>query len=217
MISIAIIDDHRLFADSLKNILSQNELFYKIDVYYSLSVLKEAYHKLPSIILLDIFMGDENSLLFLKEKGNELAQKISIIMLSSEYDLPIVKQAFSLGVKGFLAKNCNAEELILAIKTVYEGKTYLGKSVKESIAESTMDLESTTPYLTVKESLVLDYLCASYTVKEISSEMNLSVHTIQMYVKNLLRKFNCNRTTDVILLAVKNQLNNPIIKKTDQI
>ena len=62
----------------------------------------------------------------------------------------------------------------------------------------------------LNEKEILDLLCASRTAKEIAYDLDLSINTVQMYVKSLFKKTNQNRTTDLVLYAIKNGLNNPI-------
>ncbi len=60
--------------------------------------------------------------------------------------------------------------------------------------------------LSAQEHHILNLLCKSLTAKEIAGEMNLSLHTVYSYKKNLMKKLNVNRTVDLVLFAINNGL-----------
>ena len=103
---------------------------------------------------------------------------------------------------------CN--ELLEAFDDIKKGKIYISDFFKEQIIFSKASNREISISLTPREKEILDLLCASRTAKEIAYDLDLSINTVQMYVKSLFKKTNQNRTTDLVLYAIKNGLNNPI-------
>ncbi|MET3539176.1 response regulator transcription factor [Chryseobacterium limigenitum] len=211
-LSIAIVDDHVLFAESLK-VLLQTQMPYKSEVYIY-NNLKDLQAELDNdkhfdFLLLDIQIGSENGLIFLGKTPLLLKKAKNIIILSSLGNSLMIKQAIESGAKGFLSKNCDVNELERAFTKTSNGQIYVSEIFEKELAEHAIN-KITVPSLTTREAEVLSYLCAAYTVKEIASKMEISTHTVQMYVKNLFNKFKINRTTDLVLYATKNGLNLPL-------
>lgn len=211
-LSIAIVDDHVLFAESLK-VLLQTQMSCKSEVYVY-NNLKDLQAELNNdkhfdFLLLDIQIGSENGLIFLGQTPLLLKKAKNIIILSSLGNSLMIKQAIESGAKGFLSKNCDVNELERAFTKTSNGQIYVSEIFEKELAENAIN-KMTAPSLTTREAEVLSYLCAAYTVKEIASKMEISTHTVQMYVKNLFNKFKINRTTDLVLYATKNGLNLPV-------
>ena len=209
---IAIVDDHNLFSDALKLHLEKEDISLKIATYNNLKSFERDLRNgiIYDFILLDIQLKEENGLVFLEKNKSSLLKDCNVVIVSSSGSVPIIKYAISIGANAFVSKNCEIEELMLAFEIIEKGKIYISDALKNDFADAAINHTAKLPKLTSRETEILSYLCASYTVKEIAGHLELSPNTIQMYVKNLFRKLNQNRTTDLVLFAVKNGLNNPV-------
>lgn len=211
ILSIGILDDHRLFADTLATSLEKTKLFRHIWKFYCIEDLKKKISiTKPDVLLMDISVGNENALTFYLKNKEEFYQGIQIIALSSIDNISTIESAIKSGIKGYLSKSCELTEVLEAIKHVMLGEIYLSNEIKNIFINNSLNHNPKLPSLTKREIEVLDYLCAAFTVKEIGVKLEISTHTVQMYVKNLLKKFNINRTTDLVIYAIENKLNNPI-------
>lgn len=206
---IAVLDDHRLFADSLASMLENTSRFKKVKVYYDTDNLET--NKLD-VLLMDISIGSENGLLFYEKNKKALFPDTKVIVLSSIENISTIEFALKIGANGYLSKNCELVELIEAIECVQKGEIYLTAEIKDALLRKSYTPHNKFPQLTKRESEILDYLCASFTVKEIAGDLEISTHTVQMYIKNLMKKFKINRTTDLVIYALQQKLNNPITK-----
>lgn len=209
---IAIVDDHTLLADSLKNVLEQTNCNFVVEVFYDLKRFENSIkHRNPfDYILLDVLMDDDNGILFYKSNSDYFSEKNNVILLTSVHSKSIVLENLSSGIKGFMCKNCDVNELLEAFDDIKKGKIYISDFFKEQIIFSKASNREISISLTPREKEILDLLCASRTAKEIAYDLDLSINTVQMYVKSLFKKTNQNRTTDLVLYAIKNGLNNPI-------
>ncbi|PZF74877.1 response regulator transcription factor [Taibaiella soli] len=203
-LSIALIDDHKMFTDTLSHVLGQHEFIASIKVYASAKdFLQNQDLTNTDIIVTDIAMPGMSGLdLFsaLEQKG--LQQKL--ILLSSITDAPTIKNVLRRGVGGYVSKGAPLTELSKAIQAVYYGEQYIGSELKDILIKSSFAEEQMTYDLSPQQKEVLRLVCSGKTVKEIAFEMKLSINTVQTYYRNIMKKFKVNRTVDLILLAVQN-------------
>jgi two-component system invasion response regulator UvrY len=113
------------------------------------------------------------------------------------------------GASGYLCKDSSPEELADALITVYHGEPYIGESLRPSLLRNTLAEEQFVYNLSPREKEVLKLVCDGKTIKESAYEMELSVNTVQTYYKTILKKFNLNRTADLIVFAMQNGLYTP--------
>jgi DNA-binding NarL/FixJ family response regulator len=192
--------------DTLLRINSSNivEIFNEEEKFLNLINKK---NKKFDLLFLDIQLSNSNSIDLLKKEKNSFKNVENIIIISSFCSPQLVQEVFNLGVKGYLTKNCSKKEIELAIKTILTGEKFICEYTKGVISKTFLTDDCKFPQLTPRESEVLKLMCNSLTSKEIALELNLSINTVQMYIKSLFNKFNLNRTTDLIIYAIKNGLN----------
>ena len=136
MIQVFIVDDHKMVIEGIELLLKNHE---SIQVMDSALSGEEALDKLsqitPQVVLLDINMPGMNGIDTCK-KMIELQPNIKIIALSMHKESSLIKLMLSSGAKGYVLKNAGQDEIIEAIETVYQGKTYLDDIVNEIIVNS---------------------------------------------------------------------------------
>ncbi|WP_153795719.1 response regulator transcription factor [Foetidibacter luteolus] len=205
---ICIIDDHLLMAESLKSLLTTSYTDAEIRIYASAEdFLEDDFSNwTPNVVLSDILLPGMS--------GIQLLSRISlpgtkIIMLTSVIDITLVKDTMTKGVSGFVTKDVTSQELIDAIQTAMSGGQYINRSLKDKIVEELFSEKPTTFNLSKRENEVLQLICSGNTPKEIAAMMNLSTYTIQQYIKNMMRKFKVNRTTEMVVLAIAEGLYKP--------
>lgn len=112
-------------------------------------------------------------------------------------------------MNGYLSKETSSDELADAILTIYHGETYIGESLRNSLVRSSLSEDKFVFNLSPREKEVLQHVCSGKTIKETAFDMDLSANTVQTYYKAILKKFNLNRTADLIVFAIQNGLYNP--------
>ncbi len=205
---IAIVDDHRLLTEALSNCLKNNaEQVEDVMIFNNpqsfIDLLAGGTH-------IDILFVD---LLMPQMQGTEVISKcrqarhgipnLKIIVMTSVTNPQMVRHVLSIGANGYLTKDTSLEELRLALAEVYEGNQYIAKTIEKKLLRSFITEEQINFYLTPRETQVLANLCKAKTVKEIAYEMQLSLHTVLSYQKNIMRKFNMNRTVDLVAFAIE--------------
>lgn len=205
-IKIVITDDHPLVTEGLQNMLRYSTEMEVIGTYESGADLLQSLSRIkPDILLLDIHMPGSN--------GDEIARIIKrdypglpIIALTNMDNIYYIKSMLQQGVSGYLLKNIKREKLLQAIKTVYDGGTYLDNVVKEKIAEEKENIKKQTAYgstLTRREMDVLKLIAENNTSKEIADKLHLSKRTIDHHRESILSKMEVKNVSALVKKAIE--------------
>jgi DNA-binding NarL/FixJ family response regulator len=151
---------------------------------------------------MDINLPDKNGIELCKEV-RQLYPSVFIIGLSTFNQQSFIQKMMENGASGYVLKNATQEELMEAIKTVANGKTYLSDEAALSLRKSTA---GETPVLTRREKEVLGLIADGLTNNEIASKLFISVTTVDTHRKNLLAKFDARNIASLIKAAMQMQL-----------
>ncbi len=202
--NIAIVDDHQLFRNGIKFILENTNGFA---VIYEAANGKDFLDKLdltkPDIVLMDINMPEMDGVVATK-KALEKHPDLNILVLSMYSDIEYYNTMIDLGVKGFVLKDIDNEELEEAIKVVMRGGTYFSqelllKLIKHKPGENKIDL-------TKREQEVLELICQGYSNQQISEKLFISQRTVERHRSSLLFKTESNNSISLVVYAIKNRL-----------
>lgn len=201
---LALIDDHPLLTQTLKNMFEKYDGFDEVRTYNSAALfLEDALSFDPEIAILDILMPGMNGIQLL-EHVRTMDIKTKFIMLTSNSDAPIVKQAFDNGAMAFLSKASLFEEITEAIKSVLKGEQYIANDLQHYLLRSlVMEGQETNIALTPREKDVLTRVCKGSTLKQIAEELNLSTNTVNYYHKNVMSKMKVRKTADLVVSAIQ--------------
>jgi DNA-binding NarL/FixJ family response regulator len=214
-IKIAIVDDQQLFRNGVTAIINTVEDFQLLTEAESApEFLKQlsVAPVLPDIVLLDMSLPGINGI-----ELNEILHKnypsIKVLVVTA-YDLQrfIVKMIES-GASGFLSKNCDAKELIMAINTITKSGFYFSdmiiKALQAGIGKNSRTLKNINSIpieFTKREKEILTLICKEYTTEEIATQFFLSVRTVEGHRLNLLAKTGCKNIAGLVIFAIKNEL-----------
>ncbi|PWN60058.1 response regulator transcription factor [Chryseobacterium oncorhynchi] len=208
---VALIDDHQMIAEAIRNSLLFQRIAAEIEIYGSAQSFFEKTDKsrLPELIITDLLMPGINGVELLKAYhkfilSNNEEHTCKLIVLSTLSDPLTVKMAIRYGANAYLSKESTIEELIEAINECMDGNKYIGRNLRDGIVNNFFNDEQIVYHLSPREKDVLKLICSGKTIKEAAYDMNLSPHTVKSYYKNIMKKFNVNRTSDLIVFAMKN-------------
>lgn len=207
--TVAIVDNHYLFAEALADLLAATLFFKEIKIYSETKqFLENERNSMPEIVITEIIHKEKNGIDFLIElKKTHPASRV--IFLTSVTDIRTIRLAMRKGASGYLCKDSSSKELLTAILAVDIGDTYIGQNLQNRMIRGSLADDSFVFDLSPREKEVLQYVCSGKTIKESALEMRLSVNTVQSYYKTILKKLNLNRTADLIVFAIQNGLYNP--------
>ena len=211
MIRVIIAEDHNLVRQGIRALLEQSG---EVQVVAEASTGEEAVKlteaQQPDLVIMDLSMprldGAQAS-----ERILDLDLPTQIIILSMHADTTMVQQLLRRGVKGYLLKDAVTEELMLAVRSVSQGKMFLSPSISDSVMTmlfSPVDAEarSAADLLTPREREVLQLVAEGHTNSAIADTLNISVKTVEKHRANLMSKLNVNDLASLIREGVKQGL-----------
>lgn len=187
---IILLDDHKIFGESLKMLLEEQEEISCAYVSKSREFLKIIEKDAYDIFLIDINLKDDKTGLDLIKDLIESNLKQKIIVLTS-YDLDNYKDmAFKLGVKDFINKSVEAHELLERIINVYKGNY---KKIGKYIADP----------LTKREIEVLKELIKGSSKKDIAAKLFISERTLYNHIANIYDKLRAKNIVEAYNKAME--------------
>lgn len=208
MIKVMIADDHPLMIEGIKNTLSDSD---EVEIIAEASNGYEVLKHLDSGVMVDVILMDIN---MPKLDGLDCTRKVtqqhpgvSIIALSQYDEKRFVKRMIKNGAVGYLLKDSSRNDLLEAIKTVYNGKNYFSSRLSASMVSQELKLEKNSalfPKLTQREIEVLNLICQEYCSNEIAEKLFISFHTVESHRANLMHKSGTKNTAGLVRWAVEN-------------
>jgi len=211
-IRILLADDHNVMRRGLKLLLeSQPEFTLVAEAADGRQAVEQAEATSPDVAVLDIAMPNLN--------GIEAAQRIisqrphtAVLILSMHSDEGYVLRALKAGAKGYLLKDSAEGDLIDAITTVHQGKTFFSKEIGKMLVEDYIrgvrarGIEDSYELLTSREREILQMLAEGKSNKEIAGSLNLSAHTVETHRRNLQDKLNLHSLAELFLYAMRKRI-----------
>ena len=196
---IIIVDDDYLVVNSLKTILSANEIEVLAVGYNGLEAV-ELYRKHnPDLILMDIRMEEMNGI----EATEEILKvdpKAKILLITTFQDDEYISSALSLGCKGYILKQ-NIEGIIPAINAVYSGNLVFDSKIVGSI--QSYSKKNFNEILTDREFDILLLVAEGLNNKEIAKRLFLSEGTVRNYISIMLEKLSLRDRTQLAIYFYK--------------
>jgi DNA-binding NarL/FixJ family response regulator len=208
MTKAIIVDDHRMFREGLRKILTIEGI---ADVLAEASNGKEFLeildNNIPDLVLMDINMPEMDGIEATK-KALSRYPKLNIIALSSFGDEKYYYSMIEAGAKGFVLKTAGIMELKNAISEVSAGGSWLSSELMQKIIAnySSKSLKISTPVLSEKEMVILRLICESFTNEKISEKLNISIDTVKWHRANMLSKTGNTNTAGLVIYAIKNKI-----------
>jgi len=207
-IRIIIADDHQLFRNGLKILLSA---FPDFEIAGEASngeeFLKIIRNTSADIALMDINMPELDGIEATK-RSLRLCPRINIIALSMYGEEEYYYKMVDAGAKGFLLKDSDISEVREAILSVNKGGSYFSQELLYHVIQKIKHRENETKSanLSKREKEILLKICEGLSNQEIAESLFISKRTVDKHRANLLGKTNSKNTASLILFAIKHKL-----------
>jgi two-component system response regulator NreC len=208
-IRILLADDHNVMRRGLRLLLESQPGFSVVgEAADGRQAVEQAELTKPDVAVLDIAMPHLSGTDAAQRIG-ELLPTTAIVILSMHSDEGYVLRALKAGAKAYLLKDSAEGDLIEAIKSVDEGKTFFSAEITKMLVEDyvreikTRGVEDTYELLTSREREVLHLLVEGKSNKEIAASLSLSPYTVETHRRNLQEKLNLHSFAELILYAVR--------------
>ncbi|WP_298416841.1 response regulator transcription factor [uncultured Kordia sp.] len=205
MIKIIIADDHEIVVEGLVSLIQEED---------GITVIGQANNGKDVIPLLennhvDVAVLDIN---MPKMDGVELTNyirsefpNVKILILTMYKDVKFIRRVLEVGAHGYILKNKGKEELVTAIKTIYDEGEYLGDDVKNALVAG---LRSKNVHgeirLTQREKEVLKLIASGLSSPEIAEKLSRAESTINSHRKNIIEKTGVKNSKKLIIYAREN-------------
>lgn len=205
--NLIIVDDHKMFLDGLVSILtSEKEYNILLTAKNGKNIVKylEINHNQKiDLIITDITMPELDGI-ELNSIVKEKRKDIKTLVVSMHNDPNMIDTLIENNVDGFVPKNAEKTEFLLAIKTILKGKKYFSKEVKDIYIENKFNKEKVEEIkLTQREIDVITLIAEEFTTQEIADKLFLSKHTIESYRKKIISKLNVRNLAGLTKYAIK--------------
>ena len=209
---VFIVEDHRLFREGLKAMLSPNPE-YEIagEAEDGLGAIRLIRKSKPDLVLLDLSMPRMSGFSVLQEIKAQMPE-VKILVLSIHESDQYVLQAFEAKADGYAIKDSSREELRIAIRSVLEGKKYISPGIAGNVLDGYLDgrktLKSKSAFDTVteREKEVLKLLAEGYQNKEIADLLHISIKTVEKHRANIMAKLDLHNAAALTAFAFEHGL-----------
>lgn len=207
-IRVLLAEDHDTVRQGLKLLIdAQPDMTVVADVSNGRFALERARTLVPSpeVAVLDVSMPELNGLLATRAMI-DLLPGLAIVALTRYSDDAYVQAMFAAGARGYVLKQSNPSELLHGIRAAAAGETYLDSSLKARVADAFVArheraASSRAPRITDRESEVLRLIAVGHSNKEIASQLEISVKTVEVHKANAMRKLNLQGRIDIVRYA----------------
>jgi two-component system response regulator NreC len=209
-ITVLVCDDHALFREGVKTILSsQPDIEVVGEAADGQEAVEEAIRLNPHVVLMDISMP--------VLKGFDAVRRIrkarpdaKILILTVYDDEDLVARCLDAGAAGYVLKDSPPLQLVYAIQTVSRGQQYMSPRVLTGVVRQYIaqpaDFKGGYELLSDREREILVLLAEGQSLKDIASRLTLSVKTVDAHKYNLMRKLDLHDRSELIRYAIRKRL-----------
>ena len=209
LIEVMLVDDHSIVRQGIRSVLSQEpDINIVAEADNGQDAIKLAMDKSPDVIVMDITLpllnGLEASYQILKENSH-----IKIVILSMHENRVFIEKALNYGIKGYILKESAPDEIVHAIRDVYNGKYFLSSKISSFVindyvakSKNSVKLKSIST-LTVREREILQLIAEGLNNKEIAKRLGLALKTILVHRNNIMQKLDIHNQAQLIRFAIR--------------
>lgn len=209
---IVIAEDHQILRDGLKAILNASDDLKVVgEAEDGLQAIRRIQELTPDLALLDLSMPRMDGLSVIKEIKSRNPET-KIVALTMHKDEEYVLEAFRSGANGYCIKTTGHDELIVAIRSVLSGKTYVSPEISDKVLEGYLETKkrfkekTSWDTLTQREREVLKLVGEGYRNKEIADYLCISVKTVEKHRANIMQKLDLHSASALTAYAIERGL-----------
>jgi len=197
MIRIVIADDHKLFRQTLTEVLQANPAFEVIaQCEDSSEAVEIVLSEKPDITLMDINIPPFS--------GIEAVKRIApsrVIGLSMHAHPAYAKKMLKAGAMGYITKNSSKDEIFTAITEVVKGNKFICNEIKDMLSLETLTEAEVPPHiglLTRRELEISGFISEGLSSKEIASQLQVALKTVEVHRHNILKKLKLKNASNLV-------------------
>src|SRR2546423_6896108 len=159
----------------------------------------------PDVVVMDIAMPELNGI----DATRQIVAKLPdtrVLALSARSDRQVVTEVLRAGAVGFSLKETTVDDLVLAIRTVASGQTYVNPLVMDLVGDAMNQGDGPMSRLTPREREVLQLIAEGKATKEVAYTLHVSIKTAETHRRSIMVKLNLHSVAELTKLAVREGL-----------
>jgi len=213
-IRIVLVEDHAILREGLKALIEIESDFDMVGDFCRVEESLDGIRDLqPDIVLMDLSLPGRSGIELLAEI-RRLSPRTRKLVLTAHDTEEYIRAALNAGADGYVLKDANGAELMLAIRTVSLGQQFLCKAVASKIlsgylsghvsSDQLASSPSATQSITGREREVLTRIALGNSNKLIARELGVSPKTVEKHRSNLMRKLQLHNAAAITMFAIRN-------------
>ena len=209
-IRIVLVEDHAILREGLKALIEIESDFDMVGDFCRVEESLDGIRDLqPDIVLMDLSLPGRSGIELLAEI-RRLSPRTRKLVLTAHDTEEYIRAALNAGADGYVLKDANGAELMLAIRTVSLGQQFLCKAIAGKILSGYLsgDQRPFSPAvaqsITEREREVLTRIALGNSNKVIARELGVSPKTVEKHRSNLMRKLQLHNAAAITMFAIRN-------------
>jgi DNA-binding NarL/FixJ family response regulator len=203
--TVLLADDHAIVVEGLRRVLETN--YEVVDVVADgRALLAAAEHLKPDVIVLDVSMPLLNGI-EVARRIHKTSQNVKIVFLSMHPDVVYVTEAFRAGASAYVLKASAATDILTAVRSVLQGKTYLSPSIDWAVLEAHIERgqqsRQSPSKLSSRQREVLQLVAEGRNTKEIAEILHISPRTVEFHRHRIMDALGLHGTAELVQYAIK--------------
>ena len=209
---ILIADDHEIVRRGIRHALETNPDWEVIaEAANGREAVEMADRLHPQIAVLDLSMPEMNGLEAIR-RILSASPEVRILVLSIHDSDTLIHEVLASGAKGYLLKSDAARDLLSAVQSLIDGRTFFTAKVSQALLDNFLNggaprrVVEERSRLTPREQEIVRLVADSRTNKEIATLLSISVRTVETHRSNIMEKLGIHSVSDLIMYAIRNGL-----------
>ena len=199
---ILIVDDHQLFIDGIRHVLTRLDDQVKIT---EANTAEAAINILESgtgfdLVFVDLVMPGMNGLSIV-QRLHEQGIWLPLVIMSGEENIRTIKSALALGALGFIPKSFSSDQMLSALTCILDGNLFVPPAISQQLDTLKDRRFEHNGNITKRQLQVLELLAQGYTNRQIAATLCLTEHTIKAHVSSLFIELNASNRTECVQIA----------------
>lgn len=200
MIRVLLVDDHQLVRQGTRALLTTApDIEIVAESEDGDEALALARRLQPDLVLLDIRLRGSSGIEVARTLRQDLPH-IKVVILTAYHHEQYVRALFAIGVHGYLLKDATGDQVIAAVRRVYEGELVVSPEIEARKRHSTL---TGADQLSNRELEVLTLVSRGESNKEIAQSLGVNTRTVETYVSRLMGKLDARSRTEAISVATQ--------------
>ena len=204
---ILLAEDHSIVRQGLRLLIdSQPDMGVVGETADGVAVVQQANELRPDVVVMDISMPRMNGLVATKML-KRVQPNIIVLALTRHDDNTYFEELLRAGASGYVLKQSPPAELLKAIRAVAAGGVYLDPAITPRVADGLLGggqvvARPVATAISDREAAVLRLIAVGHSNKDVASQLNISVKTVEVHKTNAMRKLGLTGRVDIIRYGV---------------